>query len=58
VATAAFSPFPPGVVHAAFNVGESEATALAIFAPCVGDGIETVDVFNDAPWNSLRPSAK
>ena len=49
---------PPGVVHAAFNVGDTEAKALAIFGPCVGDGIETVDVFNDAPWNSLRPSAK
>jgi quercetin dioxygenase-like cupin family protein len=48
---------PPGIVHAAFNVGESEAKALAIFGPCVGDGIETVDVFNEAPWDSLRPIA-
>jgi quercetin dioxygenase-like cupin family protein len=49
---------PPGVVHAAFNGGDSEAKALAIFGPCVGDGIETVDVFNEAPWNGLRPSAE
>jgi quercetin dioxygenase-like cupin family protein len=49
---------PPGVVHAAFNIGDCDATALAIFGPCVDNGIETVDVFNDAPWNSLRPSAK
>jgi len=46
---------PPGVVHAAFNVGEDEAKALAIFGPCVGNGIETIDVFDRAPWNSLRP---
>ncbi len=49
---------PPGVVHAAFNIGHSEAKALAIFGPCVGDRIETVDVFNEAPWNGLRPSAE
>ena len=47
---------PPGVVHAAFNVGDNEAKALAIFGPCVGDGIETIDVFNQAPWNSLTES--
>jgi quercetin dioxygenase-like cupin family protein len=46
---------PPGVVHAAFNVGDNEAKALAIFGPCVGDGIQTSDVFNEAPWSSLRP---
>ena len=30
------------------------AKALAIFGPCVGDGIETVDVFDEAPRKTLR----
>lgn len=33
----------------AFNVGDEEAKALAIFGACVGDGIGTVDVFSQAP---------
>ncbi len=43
------------VVHASFNVGDSEAKLLAILGPCVGEGgYELVDVADEAPWNSLR----
>ena len=43
------------VVHASFNVGDSQAKLLAILGPCVGEGgYELVDVAAEAPWNSLR----
>lgn len=43
------------VVHASFNVGESDAKLLAILGPCVGDqGYELVDVAAEAPWKDLR----
>jgi len=43
------------VVHASFNVGDTNAKLLAILGPCVGDqGYELVDVTSEAPWNSLR----
>ena len=43
------------VVHASFNVGESDAKLLAILGPCVGDqGYELVDVASEAPWKDLR----
>lgn len=43
------------VVHASFNVGESDAKLLAILGPCVGDqGYELVDVAGKAPWKDLR----
>lgn len=43
------------VVHASFNVGESNALLLAILGPCVGEaGYELVDVAQDAPWKDLR----
>ncbi|MEM9427769.1 MAG: cupin domain-containing protein [Pseudomonadota bacterium] len=43
------------VVHASFNVGESDAQLLAILGPCVGDqGYELVDVAGEAPWKDLR----
>lgn len=46
---------PADVVHASFNVGETDARLLAILGPCVGDeGYELVDVAGDAPWNGLR----
>jgi quercetin dioxygenase-like cupin family protein len=46
---------PPDVVHASFNVGQSDATMLAIFGPCVGeDGYEVIDVADEAPWKALR----
>ncbi len=43
------------VVHASFNVGDSDARLLAILGPCVGDqGYELVDVAGEAPWKDLR----
>ena len=45
---------PAGMVHASFNIGKGDATLLAIFGPCVGDGFESVEVAADAPWNTMR----
>ncbi len=43
------------VVHASFNVGDTDAKLLAILGPCVGpEGYELVDVAAQAPWNGLR----
>lgn len=43
------------VVHASFNMGDSEAKLLAILGPCVGEmGYELVDVAGDGPWKDLR----
>lgn len=43
------------VVHASFNVGETNAKLLAILGPCVGDaGYELVDVAGESPWKDLR----
>jgi quercetin dioxygenase-like cupin family protein len=46
---------PAGMVHASFNVGDGNASIVAILGPCVGDtGYEVVDVAGEAPWNKLR----
>jgi quercetin dioxygenase-like cupin family protein len=46
---------PADVVHASFNVGNSDAKVVAILGPCVGKiGYELVDVAGDAPWKTLR----
>ena len=46
---------PADMVHASFNVGDSEAKMAAILGPCVGEiGYELVDVAGEAPWNTLR----
>ena len=43
------------VVHASFNVGDTDAKLIAILGPCVGpEGYELVDVASDAPWKDLR----
>lgn len=43
------------VVHASFNVGDTDARMLAILGPCVGDaGYELVDVAGESPWKDLR----
>jgi len=43
------------MVHASFNVGDTDAKLLAILGPCVGDqGYELVDVAGEAPWKDLR----
>jgi len=48
--------FIPGdMVHASFNIGDSDAKIVAILGPCVGaDGYEVTDVSGEAPWNGLR----
>ncbi len=46
---------PADMVHALFNVGQGDTKLLAIFGPCVGtEGLETVDVAGEAPWQGLR----
>ena len=46
---------PANMVHASFNVGQEDATLLAILGPAVGDsGYEVEDVTSQAPWNALR----
>ncbi|MCB1498236.1 MAG: cupin domain-containing protein [Bauldia sp.] len=46
---------PADVVHASFNVGDSEAKVVAILGPCVGEvGYEVVEMGGEAPWNTLR----
>jgi quercetin dioxygenase-like cupin family protein len=45
---------PAGMVHASFNVGEGDASLVAIFGPSVGDGFETVEMSSEAPWKALR----
>jgi quercetin dioxygenase-like cupin family protein len=46
---------PADVVHASFNVGDSDAKVVAILGPCVGEiGYELVDVAGEKPWNTLR----
>jgi quercetin dioxygenase-like cupin family protein len=46
---------PAGVVHASFNVGNSEAKVAAILGPCKGAiGYEVVEMGAEAPWNTLR----
>jgi quercetin dioxygenase-like cupin family protein len=43
------------VVHASFNVGNEPAKLLAILGPCDGEGgYVTVEVGDQAPWNTLR----
>ena len=46
---------PAAGVHASFNIGDSDAKLLAILGPSVGDdGYELVEVYDQAPWNTLR----
>lgn len=46
---------PADMVHASFNIGDSDAKIIAILAPCVGEGgYELVDVADEAPWKTLR----
>lgn len=44
-----------GVVHASFNVSSEPAKLLVSLGPSVGDGgYESVEVGDQAPWNTLR----
>ncbi len=46
---------PADMVHASFNVGDSDAKIVAILGPCVGEGgYELVDVAGEEPWSGLR----
>jgi quercetin dioxygenase-like cupin family protein len=45
---------PGNVVHASFNVGDTESQLLAIFSPCVGVGFEAIDMTGETPWKGLR----
>jgi quercetin dioxygenase-like cupin family protein len=46
---------PADMVHASFNVGDSNAKIVAILGPCVGElGYELVDMAQEAPWKGLR----
>jgi quercetin dioxygenase-like cupin family protein len=46
---------PAGMVHALFNAGQGECKFLAIFSPSVGaNGLETIEVADQAPWCELR----
>ncbi len=46
---------PADMVHASFNVGDSDAKIVAILGPCVGEiGYELVDMAAEEPWKSLR----
>jgi quercetin dioxygenase-like cupin family protein len=46
---------PAGMVHASFNIGDGNASMVAILGPCVGEtGYELVDVAGEAPWKTLR----
>src|SRR3954467_13461976 len=43
---------PAGMARASFNVGERDATILAIFGPSAGEGgVEAVEVAGEAPWD-------
>ena len=54
-ATMALVFLPAGMVHASFNVGDTDVHIVAILGPCVGDsGYEVVEVAGEAPWNGLR----
>lgn len=43
------------VVHASFNIGNTDVKLIAILGPCVGEaGYELVDVAGESPWKDLR----
>jgi quercetin dioxygenase-like cupin family protein len=45
---------PAGTVHASFCAGDGEARLLAVFGPSIGSGFETIEMAEEAPWNTLR----
>lgn len=48
---------PADMVHASFNIGKKDARLIAVLGPSVGeDGYELVEVYEEAPWNTLRKS--
>lgn len=45
---------PKGIVHATFNVSQSDATILAVLSPASQKGPFMVDVSGEESWKSLR----
>jgi len=46
---------PRNTVHASFNPFPEIARVLPVLSPCVGaEGYEVIDVFEQAPWNTMR----
>lgn len=45
---------PKGVVHATYNRSERPLAFLAILSPATGQGPESIDVYSEEPWSSLR----
>ncbi|MEX2381038.1 MAG: cupin domain-containing protein [Opitutales bacterium] len=44
-----------GVVHGTYNTGDEPLELLAILGQAKSEGPGVVDVFDEEPWNSLRP---
>ncbi len=46
---------PADMVHASFNISDRPAKLLVTLSPSKGaEGYQLVDVYDQAPWNSLR----
>ena len=46
---------PRNVPHGTFNAGNDTLRFLAILSPVEAEGPFTVDVFDEEPWQTLRP---
>jgi len=46
---------PADIVHASFNVSTQAAKLFVTLSPCKGaEGYQLIDVYDEAPWNTLR----
>lgn len=45
---------PAGIIHGTYNVGSDTLDFLAILSPAKSEEPATVEVSDDAPWNTLR----
>jgi quercetin dioxygenase-like cupin family protein len=48
---------PTGVVHATYNTSDTGLVFLAILSPARFEGPALIDVSQEEPWASLRPTA-
>jgi quercetin dioxygenase-like cupin family protein len=48
---------PAGIVHGTYNNSKETLEFLAILSPAKSPGPVTVEVCDQEPWASLRPSA-
>ncbi len=48
---------PVNVVHGSYNVFAEPVVFLAVLSPAVFEGPVLIDVSQDEPWRSLKPSA-